>query len=352
MNAKHSSLVTRHSSLEKLNTLIFDMDGVLVDVSHSYRTAIIQSVETFFRVGMRLSAVDETPLLTPKDVSQLKNAGGFNNDWDLTTAFIAYFLDMLPPLAISTLPLHRRITTLMAYLEIVLQGNPPLDIEKLRLQKDIKTLAFQVSENGGGLTALKNSLSGKNGHLLFGKGDLKKDNLIRRIFQELYLGKTLFAKIYNEKTRIVHKSGLIENETPLIGTATLKNLATHYNLGIATGRPRAEAEYTLNRLGIASYFHATVTHDDVVSAGESGKPNPWSLLECACQMSAIPQKCAYIGDTPDDIRAAKAAGFLAIGVPATATDPAALRAQFESLGADVILDHPNDLAEQFVIRNS
>ena len=334
-------------NLSAIDAIIFDMDGVLVDVGQSYRLAVAQSVDVFFRTGLRLPATDDTPLLTPEDVSLLKNAGGFNNDWDLTTAFIAYFLEMLPPLAISTLPLHRRITTLLAYLEIVLQGNPPLPIDTLRSQKDIATFANQVSQAGGGLPALKNVLSGKNRHLLFGQGDLKQENLIQRIFQELYLGKSLFSDIYAEKPLVVHTAGLINNETSLIDAATLKNLAARHRLGIATGRPRAEAEYTLNRFNIAPYFETLVTHDDVVSAGAKGKPNPWSLLKTVRQMNPSPQKCAYIGDTPDDIRAAKAAGFLAIGILATATDPDTLRAQFELLCTDVVLENVDELKEFF-----
>ncbi len=343
MKTDNSSLITRHPSLEKLDTFIFDMDGVLVDVSQSYRMAIIQSVDAFFRAGMRLPAADNTPLLTAEDVSLLKNAGGFNNDWDLTTAFIAYFLDLLPPLPISTLPLHRRITTLMAYLEIVSHGKFSVDIDALRAKKDISTLSQQISEHGGGLSALKNISAGHNRHLLFGQGDLKKENLIQRIFQELYLGDKLFAEIYAEKTSVVHTAGLINNETSLIDTATLKDLATRHRLGIATGRPRAEAEYTLNRLEIAPYFEALLTHDDVVSAEAKGKPDPWSLLEIARRMHVVPEACAYIGDTPDDIRAAKAAGFIAIGVLATAAKPDKLRTQFESLGADMVIESPEAL---------
>lgn len=54
-------------------TLIFDMDGVLVDVSNSYRTAIKKTYEYF--AGKELSY---------DRISEAKNSGGLNNDWDLT----------------------------------------------------------------------------------------------------------------------------------------------------------------------------------------------------------------------------------------------------------------------------
>ncbi len=314
-----------------------------MDVSRSYRAAIIRTVDIFFSQGMRLPAADDTPLLTPADVSLLKNAGGFNNDWDLTTAFIAYFLDLLPPLSVSTLPLHRRIATLMAYLQIVSRGKPPLTMDELRSRKNIAALAKKVSQTGGGLSALQKTLAGNNQHLVFGRGNLKKENLIQRIFQEVYLGETLFTEIYDEPPTVVHHPGVIRHEKPLVRPETLAALAKKMPLGIATGRPRAEAEYTLTRLGIDRHFQAMLTHDEISAAGARGKPDPWSLRETAERLYPAPTHPAYIGDTPDDIRAAKAAGFTAIGVLATATDPNALRAQFESLGADAVLENPNEL---------
>ena len=50
--------------------LVFDMDGVLVEVRESYREAIIQTVA---KLG--------GPRLTQRDVQVCKSRGGFNNDW-------------------------------------------------------------------------------------------------------------------------------------------------------------------------------------------------------------------------------------------------------------------------------
>lgn len=60
--------------LKPKDTLIFDMDGVLVDVSKSYRTTIKKTYE-YFSNG---KTVDDS------DISKAKNLGGLNNDWDLT----------------------------------------------------------------------------------------------------------------------------------------------------------------------------------------------------------------------------------------------------------------------------
>lgn len=53
--------------------IVFDMDGVLVDVSDSYREAICQTVQHF--TGQNISR---------ELVQQYKNRGGFNNDWLLS----------------------------------------------------------------------------------------------------------------------------------------------------------------------------------------------------------------------------------------------------------------------------
>jgi HAD superfamily phosphatase len=53
--------------------IVFDMDGVLAEVTESYREAIVQTVEHF--TGKRIARTL---------VQQYKNAGGWNNDWALS----------------------------------------------------------------------------------------------------------------------------------------------------------------------------------------------------------------------------------------------------------------------------
>jgi HAD superfamily phosphatase len=57
--------------------VLFDMDGVLVDVSRSFRRAIIETAR-------ELGGVE----VTPEDVQAYKDRGGFNNDWVLTHAIL------------------------------------------------------------------------------------------------------------------------------------------------------------------------------------------------------------------------------------------------------------------------
>ncbi len=58
--------------------IVFDMDGVLTEVSESYREAIVQTVEHF--TGQRIT----------RDLIQgYKNQGGWNNDWALSKRIAA-----------------------------------------------------------------------------------------------------------------------------------------------------------------------------------------------------------------------------------------------------------------------
>jgi HAD superfamily hydrolase (TIGR01548 family) len=57
--------------------LVFDMDGVLVDVSESYRATIVETVRHF------------TGLEVPRELIQdYKNQGGWNNDWALSQKIV------------------------------------------------------------------------------------------------------------------------------------------------------------------------------------------------------------------------------------------------------------------------
>ncbi|HEO65893.1 MAG TPA: TIGR01548 family HAD-type hydrolase [Spirochaetes bacterium] len=59
--------------LDGIKLLIFDIDGVLVDVRSSYRLAIKKTVEYYYQKEVY-----------PDEIQELKNESGFNNDWDLT----------------------------------------------------------------------------------------------------------------------------------------------------------------------------------------------------------------------------------------------------------------------------
>lgn len=178
-------------------TYLFDMDGVLVDVSDSYMTAIVSTVK-------RLSGEE----VSFSDIERVRVRGGFNNDWDLS--------------------------------------------EEL-----LRELGYTV----------------------------EKSEIIS-VFQEYYLGDF---------------DGLILRETLLPSREKLEEFR-RYRTGIVTGRPRVEAEFTLERFGIRDLFDVVVCMEDV----EQGKPSPDGILMAVSDLRA--SKVTYYGDTIDDVVAARAAG--------------------------------------------
>jgi histidinol-phosphate aminotransferase len=61
------------AALKVRPTIVFDMDGVLIDASKSYRVAVQETFKHFS--GKEVCA---------KEISAVKKLGGLNNDWDLT----------------------------------------------------------------------------------------------------------------------------------------------------------------------------------------------------------------------------------------------------------------------------
>jgi HAD superfamily hydrolase (TIGR01548 family) len=59
--------------------IIFDMDGVLVDVRESFHRTVLQTVKFF--TGKRV---------TPAELHRWKNQPGFNDDWKLSTAWVRH----------------------------------------------------------------------------------------------------------------------------------------------------------------------------------------------------------------------------------------------------------------------
>ena len=228
---------------ESVKVVLFDMDGVLVDVSGSYRRAI---EETVFHFTGRT--------ITTSTVQRYKNRGGFNDDWTLTHAIIS---------------------------------DSGMEVSRHRV----------VAE-----------------------------------FQRRYRGDSW--------------NGFITQETPLVRTQTLELLsASRLIMGIVTGRPELEATWTRNRLGWTRYFPLLVARE---KHEHRGKPDPFPLQHAlgilhAAGLEMRPEQAMYVGDTVDDMEAARAANMWAVGVTPPYVETEAHRALLESRGAHVVVANPNAL---------
>jgi pyrophosphatase PpaX len=81
-------------------------------------------------------------------------------------------------------------------------------------------------------------------------------------------------------------------------------------LGIVTAKRLATVDLAFKKLPLRHLFDTVVGGDET----ERHKPDPEPLLLAAARLNADPAQCAYVGDSPFDIRAAKAARMLAIAV--------------------------------------
>jgi pyrophosphatase PpaX len=81
-------------------------------------------------------------------------------------------------------------------------------------------------------------------------------------------------------------------------------------LGIVTAKRRVTVELAFARVPLGHLFETVVGGDET----KRHKPDPEPLLLAASRLGASPRECAYVGDSPFDVRAAKAAGMGAVAV--------------------------------------
>ena len=166
----------------------------------------------------------------------------------------------------------------------------------------------------------------------------------RNIFQEWYLGDTLFAETYGHAPAQSGKTGCIYFEKPLLPLHQIRKTlevlrAQGYALGFATGRIYREAVYPLKMYGLFEYFQEQhiSTYDDVERAeaelrslGDQtllSKPHPFPFLvakgneltENINQLASL----IVIGDSTSDILGGHSAGAMTIAVLTGARTPEA-----------------------------
>lgn len=130
--------------------------------------------------------------------------------------------------------------------------------------------------------------------------------------------------------------GLWHNETLLIDRATLARWAARYPLAVVTGRPRTDALRFLRHYDLEALFAAVICREDAAL-----KPDP-APVRLAMQRLGV-ETAWMLGDTVDDVRAARGARALPLGViPPGKPDPD-LDAALHAAGAACVLDRPTDL---------
>jgi pyrophosphatase PpaX len=83
-----------------------------------------------------------------------------------------------------------------------------------------------------------------------------------------------------------------------------------HRLGIVTAKRRVTVDLAFARIPIEHMFETVVAGDETAEH----KPHPAPLLLALERLGASPGDAAYVGDSPFDMQAARAAGVYAIGV--------------------------------------
>src|SRR5210317_1329472 len=114
--------------------IVFDMDGVLIDVSRSYRETVRQTARLFFKMAPSSEKLPE-PLFPLTDLAAVKQSGGLNNDWDLSCLVINLLFNVIekPPVCERKDPWDRYHETisqcnLSALVEFLESTQKPLSV--------------------------------------------------------------------------------------------------------------------------------------------------------------------------------------------------------------------------------
>jgi HAD superfamily hydrolase (TIGR01548 family) len=260
--------------LQDIDAVIFDVDGVLVEVSGSFRQVISLTVQHYF--NHVLDVPGEERLVTAEDTGLFKLAGNFNNDWELSKGATAFCM-----------------------LKLIASGNGNTTAASLRaFGPPLEEFTGEVRKRGGGLDNALELVRER----LDSPGRARFDHsfdpeLVQRIFMEYYAGPRLCGPLYGIEARHYHGPGMIEHEVFLLNLSLVERLQSDgVKFGILSGRTPEEADYLFVRQGLDKLLEREyiLTDDGTIP----GKPNPAGLAHLAGKMRF--SGGIYVGDVPDD----------------------------------------------------
>ncbi len=295
--------------------ILFDIDGVLVDIRKSYNAAIKKTVETMLK---RIAGKAYRNLVTDKIILKFRNSGGFNNDTDTSYAIT---------LAMLVNP-QKNVTEGRRWLEQVAENaneSGYISVEKFLATYEIKKwknlLVYPAPVN---------------------------ESMMARMFDELFYGPELFRKQNHLEPKYWKGRPLINNDRLVVTKKTIQKLYNMFgcNIGIVSGRSRLAAEYSLGK-DIMKYFNpdACVFLED--EKREYAKPNTYAIKRA---MQALNAKSAvYAGDSAEDLLMARRAEkeleakIAFVGIYGYSPQPARTIAKFKQEGVDSFCKSVNQL---------
>ena len=252
--------------IQKFDSIIFDCDGVLVDIRNSYDHAINKTISAIMKELFNDEIGD---IVTSKIHFGLKSVGGFNDEVAVVYAIV---------------------------MTLVASKKSEIKFEKLII--DVINNA-----NESGINSIDDYFKDQNIDLMEIKSKLdyensRKSSYIHRIFNQLFYGPKLYEEIFNEKSQF-NDQPLIDLDDIVLDNNLMFKLKNRFGIKISTvtGRGKFAFSYSMkNFLDDFDIENSVFLEDRPLNLA---KPNPESLIE---SISKINSKCSlYIGDSMEDL---------------------------------------------------
>ena len=256
--------------LPQLDAILLDIDGVVLDVSGSFRVVASEVTQWYALNILKMS--DGGAFFTSAETELFKNAGGFNNDFDLANAAVALLCAK-----------HAE--------------HPEMDTSQLRdTAPDWVEYSNAIKQRGGGIVNAETVILNKLGTSERRDFALTwNPKMVTQLFQEMYAGQENCRRIYGFTPEHIEGEGFLEKEPVLLDA---QFLPAKTKIGVLTGRTKRETQIALERSGLRDRVLDShlVTDDDNVR-----KPDGRALALLQERMKF--RNAIYVGDTFDDLKA-------------------------------------------------
>ena len=267
---KTGSIISKSiNQVDDIDGIIFDCDGVLVDVSKSYDLAIQKTTQYVLKKFVNIKSIP----ITAKIINGFKSTGGFNDEVDVTYASI------LSLVAAKKLGINDT-----KFIFHVIENANSTGIKSV--EKFLGTLDVDLSD-------IRKKLDYPGEHTT---------NPLYEIFDQIFYGPELYKKIFKKKSQFTER-GLINNDKVILTKKLLSILDKKFgnNLAIVSGRGKKSVRYSLKELLDWFNLKSSVFLED--EPREMAKPNPKSLLLSINKLHT--RHCLYVGDSMEDLIMAK-----------------------------------------------
>ena len=299
--------------IHKFDSIIFDCDGVLVDIRNSYDEAINKTISAIMK---ELFDDNIDNIVSSKIHFGLKSVGGFNDE----VAVVYAVLMTLIASKKSNIQFEKLI------IDVINNAN----------ESGINSIdAYFVNKNID-LTEIKSKLDYENS---------RKESYIHRIFNQLFYGPSLYQEIFNEKSTF-SQSPLIDLDKIILDENLILKLKNRFGKKITTVTGRGKFAFSYSMKNFLNNFdlQSSVFLED--QPLEMAKPNPKSLIE---SISAIDSKTSlYIGDSMEDllmVEKCKESGYDVsfCGIYGSSDEPELKYELFQKNNASIILESIQEL---------